>query len=130
MYPVAKDMDRLVYYADLPISLYSDADIRYIKGLLQDTRGLIAEGAELTLYSSCKYIVCEVEKECQKLYLCGFKSKEVIEGVRRSYYKYARKCLSQYINEYKTGDMEEYISERLNDLYGSLVKVKNCTAVA
>lgn len=121
MYPVAEDMSRLEYFADLPLSLYSDEDFIYIKKLLNDTRGLIAEGAEITLYSSCSYIVRSVETDCQKTYMSVMKSSETIENIRFIFYKLARKCLPRFICEYKTGDIEYYVTKRLYELYGSLV---------
>lgn len=127
MYKVADDMRRLEYYADMPLSLYSDSDIRYIKGLMNESRGFIAEGAEITLYSSCKYIVNAVEKECSKNCFMNNNSANNVYFLNNTYHVCARKQLPKILNEFTNGDLECFISNKLKAMYFILMKeVFNC----
>ncbi len=124
MYVVADDMVRLEFIAEMQISSYTTDDIEYMKELLKNPRGLIAEGAELTLYASCKYLIASIASEYQKVCLLEPISREIPKDIRMLFYGASRKLLPQIFNNCQSSDLEGYIALGLSTLYSNIIQKK------
>ena len=124
MYQVADDMIRLEFIGEMNLNHYTIDDIEYLKTLLQDPRGLISEGAELTLFTSAKYLIAAVASDFQKTCLMEPISVNIPKEVRMIFYSNAKKQLPQIINTYKRGDFERHVSLNLCILYRTIIHEK------
>lgn len=124
MYVVADDMVRLEFIAEMHVSSYTNDDIEYMKELLKSTRGLISEGAELTLYASCKYLIAHIASEYQKACLLEPISREIPKDVRLLFYGASRRLIPQIFNNCNSSDLEGYIASSLSNLYSNILEKK------
>lgn len=124
MYKVADDMIRLEYIGEMDLFLYTKDDIEYIKDLLNNPRGLISEGAELTIFTSCKYLIATIASEYQKTCMMEPISTDIPKEIRVLFYCNAKRLLPQIFNEYKRGDIERHVSRKLNMLYRTIIHEK------
>ena len=124
MYTVADDMIRLEYIAEMKVAYYTSDDVEYLKKLLKSESGLISEGAEFTIFTSCKYLIAAVASEYQKCCMLEPISVDIPHDIRKLFYKYSRLLLPRCFNEYKQGDLELFIAKKLSLLYSGIIKEK------
>ncbi len=124
MYQVADDMIRLEFIGEMNLNLYTSDDVEYMKELLKNPRGLISEGAELTLFTSTKYLIAAVASEFQQTCMMEPISVDIPKEVRILFYRTAKKLLPQIFNEYKRGDLERHVSRKLCMLYRTIIREK------
>lgn len=124
MYIVADNMKRLEYIAEMQISAYTSDDIEYLNSLFEDDRELLAEGAALTLYASCKNIIAKIANEYHKRCMREPYLQEIPREVRLAFYSFTRKNLPELLKEYNTkyGDLDVYISKNVCLLYERVIK--------
>ncbi len=123
MYKVADNMKRLEYIAEMKISAYTDDDIEYMNYLLKQNRELISEGAALTLYASCKYLIGQIVYTYHERCLKEPYSVEIPTEVRLAFYSLSRKKLPELLQAYneKYGDIDVYISKNICILYENVL---------
>ncbi len=123
MYMVADNMKRLEFIAEMPLFAYTDEDIEYLNHLFDDNRELLSEGAALTLYTSCKYIIAQIASSYQEQCYNEPFVTDIPKEVRLTFYSLTRKKLPEILKAYKPkyGDLELYVSKHICVLYEKII---------